>query len=113
MTRTAADNPRYEQFDAMVARDPTGFVGGAVTLYLYDRPARAHLRRDGNWQRVEDGALLDQNEVGLILPAGSLTAITEAIDEFRGVASHGATEARVLREWLTVERERVDRTLGR
>jgi hypothetical protein len=49
--------------------------------------------------------------MGLLLPAEAVEAIARAVQEFQGHTSHADTEARVLREWLTVERARVDRAL--
>lgn len=68
----------------------------------------AVLMPDGTWQAVESGTRV---ESGLLLPAESIEAIGEGIERWQGKANHAATESAVLREWLAVERGRVDRVL--
>lgn len=68
------------------------------------------LMGDGTWQVPTEGTVLDG--AGIILPREALPAIEAAVERWQGRANHGATEAAVLREWLAVERERVDRALG-
>lgn len=98
---------------AMVGRDDRSFATNTVRLYVAEARgphSTAHLMADGTWQVVEDGARLD--DTGLVLPAAAVDAILEAIEELQGHRSHADTEARVLREWLTVERGRVDAVLS-
>jgi hypothetical protein len=67
------------------------------------------LNSDGTWTEHDEGTA--PADMGIELPAGAIEAIAAAIEEYQGHASHADTEARVLREWLVVERGRVDRTL--
>jgi hypothetical protein len=60
---------------------------------------------------VEDGVALGE-EAGLLIPAESVEAIRLGIERWQGKAGNPAAEVAVLREWLAVERERVDRALG-
>lgn len=52
-------------------------------------------------------------EVGITLPVATLEPIVQAIEEFRGAATHGPTAEKILRESLEVERRRVDAALER
>lgn len=88
---------------------------GTVRLHLYRRPtyggAGAYLGADGFWHEAVEGATSGGS--GFRLPAETISAIAEAIERRAGSASHGATEAAVLREWLAVEQRRVDEALKR
>ena len=53
------------------------------------------------------------SEPTLRLPAGALEALMAAVDRMKGAPSHARTESAVLREWLAVERARVDEALKR
>jgi hypothetical protein len=71
----------------------------------------AVLMGDGTWHVLAEGEATG-DDAGLPLPREAIDAILTAIEQWQGRANHGATEARVLREWLGVERARVDKTLG-
>lgn len=108
-------------FHAEVYRDQVQFAPGLVRLMVWEDAGghrRRYLMSDGNWLEVDEGAAIAYAEVdwakplpGIALPAGAVEPLAQAIAEFEGRASHGATEAAVLRESLTVERGRVDRML--
>jgi hypothetical protein len=85
------------------------FARSDVRLAIRDEHRHAFLMPDGTWQTFEEGVRVD--EVGVVIPAEAVEALAVAIQEWQGHASHADTEARVLREWLAVERERVDRAL--
>jgi hypothetical protein len=74
-----------------------------------------YLMRDGTWRAFTPDQLAEatvpSDEFGILLPVESIEAIAWAFDEHLGTAMHGRTEAAVLREWLTVERDRVDAIL--
>ena len=97
--------------DAQLFRDHTNWQRNTVTLMVRQRMGTmwAYLLPDGTWRETEDGTSLA--EIGITLPADAIEAIARAIQDFQGHASHADTEARVLREWLTVERARVDAAL--
>jgi hypothetical protein len=99
-------------FKAWVVED---FGTGTVRLQI-GRPrsngTAEWLTQNGLWQVVDEGVRLDEG-FGIVLPRGSVEAIAVAIQNWQGHASHADTEAKVLREWLAVERDRVDRILGR
>lgn len=108
------------KYRAFLYREPHDWVGGLVRLVLVKEDfnhRRSYLTGaapDGvtHWRDVpEDGTA--PTEVGLTLPAGSIEAIATAVQEFQGHTSHADTEAKVLREWLAVERARVDNALGK
>jgi hypothetical protein len=65
---------------------------------------------DGQWV-VGDPAAIPDTE-GLLIPDLAVPAIFDAFAAYQGLATHQATEAKILREWLEVERGRVDRWLG-
>lgn len=62
------------------------------------------------WRTIEEGTVTPEPP-GVLLPVDAVDALREAIDHYEGKAGHAATEARVLREWLDVERARVDKAL--
>lgn len=64
------------------------------------------LMSDGTFETHPGEQLVEGS--GLWLPSASLVAVYDALAEWRGLQTHQATEAKVLREWLGVERERVD-----
>lgn len=84
-----------------------------VRLHMLDRglSEARYLADDGSWRLPAEGHRA--SNAGLVLPYEAVEAIGEAVETFLGHASHAATEARVLREWLAVERERVERMLAR
>ncbi len=100
---------RWDPTEALIQRDFANFV--MMTVRLMIRHDGAYLRADGSWQTVEEGTALDDG-FGLVIPIATVEAIAVAIAEFQGHSSHADTEARVLRESLTIERERVDRILA-
>lgn len=63
------------------------------------------LLEDGTMQTVEAGEHVER--AGIRLPYPALEAIFEALQKWQGLQSHQATEAKVLREWLAAERDRV------
>ena len=70
------------------------------------------LSADGRtWITPQEGAVMDG--VGFAIPPEALEPLAQEIDRVLGHASHADTEARVLREWLDVERGRVDEALKR
>ena len=99
------------EYDAMLLREMADWQRNTTRLMVREKRGirSAYLMEDGTWTDQEDGTALDRT--GLILPAGSIEAIARAIQEFQGHASHADTEARILREWLAVEKARVDAVL--
>lgn len=98
-----------KDFEARLWDGPDSFSKNVVTLLVRDQ--RAYLMQDGSWQQVPEGKSIEG--AGIELPRGSIEAIAIAIQEWQGHTSHADTEARVLREWLAVERARVERALDR
>lgn len=99
-------------FRALVQRDGNGWATRTVRLLVLDaRPNGAEvLQSDGTWVSISEGSALP-DDVGIVLPDEAVEAIAQAISEYQGYAGHAETETRVLREWLAVERARVDRSL--
>ena len=97
-----------ERFEARIFEGPHLFDRNVVTLAVRDR--NAYLMRDGTWRVVPEGERLPDDH-GVELPRAAIEAIAVAVQEWQGHTSHADTEARILREWLTVERDRTDRIL--
>jgi hypothetical protein len=93
--------------------EPT-FANDRVRLIVRDRTwgEVRFLATDGSWQPATPGEVVAPVRLGIDLPREAVEAIAEACEQFLGHSSHGATEARVLREALQVERDRVDRVLA-
>lgn len=97
--------------DAMIVREAQDWQMGTVRLLVRERRGlhMSYLQSDGTWMTVEEGTR--STNAGIALPAEAVDAIAEAVATFQGTANHAATEAAVLREWLAVERGRVDEAL--
>ena len=106
--------PAAMNIEARIVREPSDWARGTVRLLIREQHGdrAAFLMINSTWQDVPEGQY-PEGEVGLILPAGVVEALAEAIAEFQGHTSHADTEARVLREWLAAERARVDQVLAR
>lgn len=101
-----------EAYRARIIEDRDPFLP-TVRLYIMRRLGYGrseYLMADGTWKEVEQGSPVE-GDAGLPLPAEAIEAVAIAAQEFQGHASHADTEARILREWLAVERGRVDRAL--
>lgn len=90
-------------------------IGDYDLLRRYARLYVAQERPDGTLDMLlEDGTMQNApadvhvERAGIQLPYPALEAIFEALQKWKGLQSHQATEAKVLREWLEVERLRVD-----
>lgn len=73
-----------------------------------------YLLSDGTWTEwmdPEQAAGEKLEGIGIDLPRHALEAIGTALEEFAGVATHGPTAEKLLRETLEIERGRVDRSL--
>ena len=68
------------------------------------------MTQDGRWQRTPDGEALHP-EMGLRIPSEFVPALYEALGTSLGKTQ--PTNYDVLREWLAVERGRVDLVWGR
>lgn len=68
------------------------------------------LSQNGEWIDVDPGVTTPE-EAGIWLPFEAIDAIYDAIKREKGLTTDAATEAKVLRESLEVERGRVDRIL--
>lgn len=107
-----------KRIQAMIVRDAAGFARDEVRLLLLEDLVTRHLFlcSDGIWREAEAGerpSMPEDVEMGIALPASAVEELAGAIEDFRGQATHGATEAKVLREALQVERDRVDAVLAR
>ena len=98
-------------YRARIYHTPLMFDRDLVTLVVYDADTKAMLQPDGTWHIYAEGE--ETKDPGIILPAETVEAIAQAIERYQGHASHADTETRVLREWLAVERGRVDKALKR
>jgi hypothetical protein len=103
-----------KEYEARIFDEPVMWIQNTVRLAIRRAAGRydEYLLPDGNWQSVEDG-LLAPDPMGIVLPRASIEAVAVAVQEWQGHTSHADTEAKVLREWLAVERERVDKALVR
>jgi hypothetical protein len=98
-------------FSARVLTGPHLFVRDQVTVAIRDDRLGEYLMRDGSWQVLPEGE--SSEDIGILIPAGAIEALAVAVAEYQGHTSHADTEARVLREWLAVERARVEKALDR
>lgn len=94
-------------YEARIIEGPHLFVRNLVTLVVRD--GDRFLKSDGTWEYAEEGAVPEG--IGVAFPPGAVEAIAVAIQEWQGHVSHADTEAKVLREWLAVERDRVERIM--
>ncbi len=98
---------------AYLARNYDDFLRKTVRLMIARRGAPGYEEvwmGGGIWRSIPEGTVTEEPP-GVLLPLSAVDAIREAIEEFDGNKSHGATEAKVLREWLAVEQARVDKAL--
>ena len=101
---------RAKVFDDYQWGDPLkNLVRLVVVDEQYDRTT--YLAEDGTWRTAVEGAA--NEDMGIRLQPEAVEAIAVAIQAWQGHASHADTEARVLREWLAVERGRVDQALAK
>lgn len=101
-------------YEAWLYDEPKFFDRNVVTLAVREQRyggTASYLLSNGTWQTVAEGEQIV--DMGIVLPRASIEAIAVAIQGWQGHTSHADTEARVLREWLAVERDRVDRALIR
>lgn len=100
----------YVHRDAM--NDP--LMMSARLIVIQDRVGSppAVLCEDNTWHELREGEL-PPVAAGLAFPLEAIDAIGRGIEEYQGKTNHGATETKVLREWLAVEQRRVDEALGR
>jgi hypothetical protein len=82
----------------------------SVGIYVWREHDRRLLNPDGTWLPVEEGT--HPGPPSFTLPRDVMEAFVEAVDAYKGQPSHAKTEASVLREWLEVERARVDKVLS-
>lgn len=85
---------------------------GGVRLHVYRHVGRHEVEAltvgEPTWTRINPvEAASDQ--AGIVLPRGCLAAVDKEIRRYAGDLRDSESEARVLREWLAVERGRVDR----
>jgi len=89
------------------------YMARGVRLHLY-RPSAigqvSILMRDGTWAEHNEMHVLPE-DAGVELPREAIAAIHEAIKRYGGTLTDEGTEVKVLREWLEVERGRVDRLI--
>lgn len=94
-------------YEARVVESVSTFTIDSVLLTIR-RADTEYLMRDGSWASIEPGMHVEPDSVGILIPRPAVEAVARALAEWQGHTSHADTEARVLREWLAVERARVD-----
>lgn len=90
------------------------YMSRGVRVLLFQDAGIGHvdcLMANGTWERVPEGAE-PAGEMGVTIPAAALPQIHDAIAAHLGNSVPTKAEVSVLREWLAVERGRVDKTLG-
>jgi len=65
------------------------------------------IQGDGTWVTVGEMQVAPENS-GIEFPMYLLDEIFEAFMQYKGLKTHDPTEVKVLREWLTVEKARVE-----
>lgn len=101
-------------YEARIVEDLNEWAADTVRVVvrrLRQWPEAEYLMSDGTWQLVDEATTLDPSKVGIVLPEAAVGPVLEAFAKHHGDAGHAATEARILREWLSVERGRVDAAL--
>lgn len=102
------------EWKAAIWQDRADPFSGTVQVVVHRRgPAGSIevLRGDGTVQIVPEGGAPDPNNI--VLPSDAIEPIRVAIERWQGGAGNPVVEAKVLREWLAVERGRVDKVLAR
>jgi hypothetical protein len=99
-----------DQFRAFISEDY--FIKSGIRLMLIrrDRGKPEVFTHDNGWEKVEENVTIPEN-AGLVLPPELLEEIARAITKFLGKELPSVAEVTVLREVLSKEQERVDRTL--
>ena len=67
---------------------------------------------DGTWHSVEEGSVMPEG-AGIEIPGDVFEAVFQAFLEYKGFKTHDPTEVKVLREWLELEKGRVDTLMTR
>ena len=70
------------------------------------------LLEDGTWATVPSGTVIPEN-AGFVIPGQIFDDVFDAFLEYKGYKSHEPTEVKVLREWLNLEKARVDALVTR
>lgn len=100
---------------AHVYSDPFGDpLAQSVTLLLARRVPGGgeYVGKDNLLHSIPEGSDIDRDSA-IRLPADAIPAIAAAIERWQGKSTNAQAENAVLREWLTVERGRVDKALDR
>lgn len=85
-----------------------------VVIQRHTNRSSDFLMSDGTWENVPEMEIVPETlerTIGIIFPANTINAFVEAVKEFKGDQLEPTTEVKVLREWLTVEKDRVDSIL--
>ena len=89
-------------------------LSGSVKLMVWERrpysPTVSFVAGPVIVKSFTEGEPVDP-DAGWRLPREAILAIRDGINRWLGSAADGPTEVRVLREWLAVEKERVDNVL--
>lgn len=96
-------------YRAHIVETPDTWGRGTVRLLIADERGNM-IMEDGTWEQSEEGS--SSYRAGIILPRTAIEPILEAMETWLGLRTHASTEAAVLREWLAVERARVERILA-
>lgn len=98
----------------MKARVEDELLMDRVRLMVFDRRADGSVRvlqSDGSWRDHDESqhaVVREWSGDGLPIPIDALDAVAEALMKYLGNQLPSTAEVKVLREWLTSERERVD-----
>ena len=96
-----------------LSRDATLYVTRGLVPGSNSTDILRHSDKGWYWRPIREGEVLQDGDAGFSFPAEALEAIEQAFERSKGAPSHARTEAAVLREWLAVERARVDEALKR
>ena len=98
-------------YRAHIFDEPRGFLHNTVRLVIRGPIGEVGMA-DGTWTVIPEGEDIPEN-AGWEFPRAAIEEIARAIADWQVHTSHADTEARILREWLTAERTRVDLVLDR
>ena len=98
-------------YRAHIFDEPRGFLHNTIRLIVRGPVGEVGMA-DGTWTVIPEGEDIPEG-AGWEFPRAAIEEIAKAIADWQGHTSHADTEARILREWLTAERTRVDLVLDR
>ena len=102
-------------YRARILESPSNWYLNTIRLMLVNETINNGaeiVMADGTVKYFPDLSVLS-DDMGIVIPKSAVNAILEAFAEWQGRSSDSKTEVAVLREWLAVEKDRVDHLIDR